>query len=524
MDLEYELIIPELIMAILATIIVAGALVFRQIRQEVWGYATAAALFIIAVATALAYWNTNDDFANILAVDHFTVLFRVFFLGIALFTVLAAVQFAGDRLKNHAEFYGLIVFATLGMMLLAASRELLTAYLSLELLSFSFYILVGFNKLNPFSNEGSLKYMLLGAFSSALMLYGISLIYGVTGSTLYSSIEPDAAAQAGRNIADQLANFAGAADPNAADPDAVRPGLLIGLVLITAGLGFKVSAVPFHQWTPDAYQGAPLPITAFLSAGGKAAAFAFFVRLFSEALLPAADEWAWFVAILAAVTMIVGNLMALQQTNLKRLMAYSSISQVGYLLVGIVALNADTLTQSQDAATALVLHLIGYVATNIAVFAAVIAFYNRTGRDDIIDVRGLAERQPFLAFAIAAALFSLAGMPLFAGFATKFIIFQVAFSNGYLWLGAVGVTASFVSLYYYLMVIKQMYLYQPEGDDRSRFPISRPLQGALIVLIAGVLFIGLYPTPLLDLVDDSTAHLFPQIVDTATAAINGDGG
>ena len=517
MDLEYQLIIPELVLAILATLVVAGALVFRQIRQEVWGYATAAALFIIAVATAAAYWNTNDDFANVLAVDHFTVLFRVFFLGIALFTVLAAVQFAGDRLKNHAEFYGLIVFATLGMMLLAASRELLTAYLSLELLSFSFYILVGFNKLNPFSNEGSLKYMLLGAFSSALMLYGISLIYGVTGTTLYSGIEPDAA-QAGRNIADQLANFAGAADPTAADPDSVRPGLLIGLVLITAGLGFKVSAVPFHQWTPDAYQGAPLPITAFLSAGGKAAAFAFFLRLFSEAFLPAANEWVWFVAILAAATMITGNLMALQQTNLKRLMAYSSISQVGYLLVGIVALSADSIGQSQDAASALVLHLIGYVATNIAVFAAIIAFYNRTGRDDIIDVRGLAERQPFLAFAIAAALFSLAGMPLFAGFYTKFIIFQVAFNNGFLWLGAVGITASFVSLYYYLMVIKQMYLYQPEGEDRSRFTISRPLQGALLVLVAGVLFIGLYPTPLFEVIDGSTAHLFEQARETAASA------
>ena len=244
MDLEYELIIPELIMAGLAVVVIAAALMFRNVDQKWFGYATAVALGIIALITAIAYWDTNDDFANVLAVDHFTVLFRVFFLGIAMFTVLAAVQFAGDRLKNHAEFYGLIVFATLGMMLLAASRELLTAYLSLELLSFSFYILVGFNKLNPFSNEGSLKYMLLGAFSSALMLYGISLIYGVTGTTTYSGIEPDAVA-AGRNIADQLAGFAGGS--GGVDPDAARPGLLIGLVLIVAGLGFKISAVPFHQ-------------------------------------------------------------------------------------------------------------------------------------------------------------------------------------------------------------------------------------------------------------------------------------
>lgn len=519
MDLEYQLIIPEFVLAALATLVVAGALIFRgRVRQEVWGYATAGALLILAILTAVFYWDTNDDFANVLAVDHFTVLFRVFFLGIALFTVLAAIQFAGDRLKNHGEFYGLILFATLGMMLLGAARELLTAYLALELLSFSFYILVGFNKLNPFSNEGSLKYMLLGAFSSALMLYGISLIYGVTGSTTYSSIDPDGSGI--RSIAGQLANFSGlGGDAGAADPDAVRPGLLIGLVMITAGLGFKVSAVPFHQWTPDAYQGAPLPITAFLSAGGKAAAFAFFLRLFSEAFLPVAAEWAWFIAILAAVTMITGNLMALQQTNLKRLMAYSSISQVGYLLVGIVALNAETIGQSQDAASALVLHLIGYVATNIAVFTAIIAFYNRTGRDDIVDVRGLAERQPFLAFVLAAGLFSLAGMPLFAGFATKFIVFQVAFSNGFLWLGAIGITASFVSLYYYLMVIKQMYLYEPEGMDRARFSVPRPLALAIAVLVAAVFFLGLYPTPLFDVINDSTAGLFEQAIETSAAAV-----
>ena len=517
MDLEYRLIIPELVVAGLAVLVVAGALIFRGVRQEVWAYATAGALLVIAVLTAVFYWDVNDDFANVLAVDHFTVLFRVFFLGIAMFTVLAAVNFAGDRLKNHGEFYGLIVFATLGMMLLGAARELLTAYIALELLSFSFYILVGFNKLNPFSNEGSLKYMLLGAFSSALLLYGISMIYGVTGTTLYSGIEPDGV-EAGRNIAAQLGNFAGLGiDSSLPDPDATRPGLLIGLVLITAGIGFKVSAVPFHQWTPDAYQGAPLPITAFLSAGGKAAAFAFFLRLYSEAFLPAADEWAWFVAILAAVTMITGNLMALQQTNLKRLMAYSSISQVGYLLVGIVALNAADVGQSQEAASALVLHLIGYVTTNIAVFAAIIAFYNRTGRDDIVDVRGLAERQPFLAFVIAAGLFSLAGMPLFAGFATKFIIFQSAFNNGYLWLGAIGVTASFVSLYYYLMVIKQMYLYEPEGDDRKRLQIPRAHAAALVVLTAGVLFIGLYPTPLFDVIHSSTESLFQQAATLVSA-------
>ncbi len=511
MDLEYELIVPELVLAGFAVVIATGALTLRRVPQEFWGYLTAAGLLVLLVLTAVFYINVNDDFANILAIDNYTVLFRVFFLAIALFATVAGIQYAGERLRNHGEFYALILLATFGMMTLAASRELITAYISLEIMSFSFYILVGFNKLNPLSNEGSLKYMLLGGFSSALFLYGLSMLYGITGTTTYSAIEPDGI-EAGRNIATQLSNFSAAQlDPNLPIPSEVRPGMVIAMVLIVAGLGFKVSAVPFHQWTPDAYQGAPMPVTLFLSAAGKAAAFAFFLRFFSEALLPAASEWVWLVAIIAALTMIVGNVMALQQTNLKRLMAYSSIAQVGYLLIGIVALDASSLMQSQDAATALVLHLIGYVATNILVFTALTVFFNRTGRDDIPDLRGLAERQPFLALVFAVGFFSLAGMPLFAGFATKFILFQVAFSNDFLWLGALGVTMSFVSLYYYLQVIKQMYLYDPEGEDRGRFRVPLPLAGSLAVLTGAVFLLGLFPTPLFNAIDDSTRMLFPGL-------------
>ena len=508
MDLEYALIVPEFLMAGLGAALITIALVFRRMPQEWIGYGAALALLLLLILTAVFYINVEDDFANIIAVDRYSLIFRVFFMGIAFFTILASLQFAGDRLKHHGEYYGLIIWATLGMMLMASARELITAYLSLELLSFSLYILVGFNKLNPFSNEGSLKYMLLGAFSSALFLYGLSMIYGVTGTTFYTGVDPDGV-EGGRNIAAQLGNFgAEAMDAALPLPGDVRPGLLIGLVLVVAGLGFKVSAVPFHQWTPDAYQGAPLPITAFLSAGAKAAAFALFLRLFSEALLPAAADWAWLVATIAAASMVVGNVMALQQTNMKRLLAYSSIGQVGYLLVGIVALDAGDLAQSHDAASALVLHLFGYAATTIAVFVTLIAFYDRTGRDDIADLRGLAERQPFLALMMAIGLFSLAGMPLFAGFATKFILFQAAASSGFLWLAAMGVTASFVSLYYYMMVVKQMYLYEPAPDARDRITVSRTLTAAIAVLVGAVLLIGLYPAPLFHAIEDSTAILF----------------
>ena len=319
--------------------------------------------------------------------------------------------------------------------------------------------------------------------------------------------------EAGRNIAQQLANFnASVIDQALPIPGDVRPGLIVGLVLVVAGLGFKVSAralppVDAGRLPGGAVAGDGLPERRREGGGPSPSSCACSRR--RSCRRPA--EWSWLVAIIAAMSMITGNVMALQQTNLKRLMAYSSIGQVGYLLIGIVALDAATLTASQDAATALVLHLVGYVATNILVFATLITFYNRTGKDDITDLRGLAERQPFLALIMTVALFSLSGMPLFAGFATKFVIFQVAFSNGYLWLGAIGVTVSFVSLYYYLMVIKQMYLYEPAGEDRSRFRVPVPMASALTVLTASVFLIGLFPAPLFNAINDSTALLFPGL-------------
>jgi NADH-quinone oxidoreductase subunit N len=273
----------------------------------------------------------------------------------------------------------------------------------------------------------------------------------------------------------------------------------MGLVLVIAGLGFKVAAVPFHMWTPDAYEGAPLPITAYLSATSKAAGMALLLRLFAGAFLPVLDDWQWMIAALSAVTMTVGNVIAIQQHNIKRLLAYSSIGQVGFMLMGIAALSDAT-------ASALVLHMTGYVVTNLAVFVPVIAYYNLTGKDEIADYRGLAERAPFLAAGMTVALFSLAGLPIFAGFLTKFILFQAAAEEDFLWLAALAVVNSVISLYYYLNVIKQMYMVEPEEMTRFRVPLT--VNGSLAVLVAGVLFIGVYPGPLFEIVDNVTAFLF----------------
>ena len=351
-------------------------------------------------------------------------------------------------------------------MLMAGARDLITAYLAIEILSFSLYVTVSLSKNDPRSGEAALKYVLLGGVASAMLLYGLSFIYGVTGSTQYTEISS--------------ALSAGNAD--------FETALILGLALVIAGLGFKASAVPFHMWTPDAYEGAPIPITAYLSATSKAATFALFLRWFAGPLLPAIDHWQWILALLSVITMVVGNLVALQQHNIKRLLAYSSIGQVGFMLMCITAISEET-------GSALLLHLVGYLITNLAIFMAVIAFYNRTGKEEIAQFKGLAQTNPYLALVITSGLFSLAGMPLLAGFVTKFILFQSVVSAGYLWLVVVALVASTVSLYYYLQVIKQMYLYQPEDDGNgSNERWSLTVTGYLStgILFLGIVWVGVY--------------------------------
>jgi NADH-quinone oxidoreductase subunit N len=477
MNLDYSLLTPEFMLAGLA-VLVAGVDLFlgERLRRDYIPYLSAAGLAVI-LGVSLGWTNKESNFAGLIQVDNFTTFFRVFFIGVTFFITLASAHFVRGRLRHAGEYYALLVLSTIGAIYMAAARELLTAYISLELLSFSLYILVSFAKFDPKSNEGGLKYMLLGAFASAMLLYGISFIYGVAGSTTYSQI---AEAVSGSTNDFDLA-------------------LLLGLVLVLAGLGFKVAAVPFHMWAPDAYEGAPLPITAYLSASSKAAGFALLLRLFSGAFLPVLDDWQWMVAALSAITMTVGNVIAIQQHNIKRLLAYSSIGQVGFMLMGIAALSDIT-------ASALVLHMTGYVVTNLAAFVAVIAYYNLSGKDEIADYRGLAERAPFLAAGLTIALFSLAGLPIFAGFLTKFVLFQAAAEEGFLWLSALAVVNSVISLYYYLNIIKQMYMVEPEEMTRFRVPLT--VNGSLAVLVAGVLFIGVYPGPLFKIADNVTRLLF----------------
>ena len=476
LNLDYSLLTPEFCLAGLAALIVALDLFVPRFRKDWLAYVTAAGLVAI-LGLSLGWLKKESDFAGLIYIDNYTTFFRVFFIATTAVVVVASAHFVQARLRNPGEYYGLLVLSTIGAIYMAASRELLTAYISLELLSFSLYVLVSFAKFDGRSNEGGMKYMLLGAFSSALFLYGLSLIYGSAGSTFYDDI---AAAYAGGTEGFDL-------------------GLLMGLVLVLAGLGFKVAAVPFHMWTPDAYEGAPLPITAYLSATSKAAGFALLLRLFSGAFRPVLDDWQWMLASLAAMTMVLGNLVALQQHNIKRLLAYSSIGQVGYMLMALAALSSVT-------ASALLLHMTGYVITNLAAFTYIIAWYNLTEKEELADFRGMAERAPLLAVTLAVALFSLAGMPLFAGFWTKFILFQAVADEGFLWLAIIAVIMSFVSLYYYLVVIKELYISEPE--EEGRLPVPPVVSGLAVALVAGVFYVGIYPRHLFEAAQAATEFLF----------------
>ncbi|MCC7366619.1 MAG: NADH-quinone oxidoreductase subunit N [Dehalococcoidia bacterium] len=509
--MDYKLFIPEYIAGGCAVAIIGLELFMPKVRRDILAYLTffaalawgAASLFFVGSDPKTfpmpGTGGVEEGVAGLIQVDNFTTFFRLLGAGIVAVVALQSAAYMRDRAQTASEYYGLLLVAGAGMVYMAAARELITAYISLELLSFCLYILVGYLKKDKLSSEASLKYILLGAFSSAMLLYGISLIYGVTGTTTYDGI-------------------AAALSERGSDTD---PAVVVGFVLILAGVGFKVSAAPFHMWAPDAYQGAPLPITGFLSTLSKAAGFALVLRLFSSAFTTDAEMWRWAVSVLAAATMLIGNLVAIQQTNLKRLVAYSSIGQVGYMLIVIAAIGYGDAEVGRDASAALLLHIVGYVVSTLALFSALTAYYNKTGDDSIEGLRGLSETQPFLALVITISLFSFAGLPFFAGFATKLLMFQAATSTELLWLIGLGVLNSFISLYYYLMVMRQMYLFDPMAGLK-RFSVNPLLMVLTAGLAAGIVFIGVYPGPVFEGAERATNPLFDRGADIASTIAGGN--
>ena len=489
MNNNFLLLIPEFIVTGLAFVVLTLDLFLPERRKWVLPFVAVAGL-AVALVISLAYlWGVNDSlYDGVIRIDGYALFFKAFFIALGGVVVLVSVDFVRRNLDHPGEYYGILLFTVVAMMLLAASGELLTAYISLELLSFGLYVLVAYDRYNAKSNEGATKYILLGAFSSALLLFGISQVYGLLGTTRFDEIS--------RALA---------------SADALSPGLILGIALIVAGLGFKVAAVPFHMWAPDAYEGAPIPITAHLAVGSKAAAFALVLRLFAEAFMPIVEQWQVLLVGLAVVTMLLGNLVALAQRNLKRLLAYSSVGQVGYLLMGVAALaktgeSGTSIELSHLASNGIMLHLVAYAVTNMAAFLCLAAVFNITGRDDIAGMAGVARRAPLVGLVFAVSLFSLAGLPIFVGFTSKFYLFNAAAAQGLLWVAGVAIFASLISLYYYLMVVRQLYI-EP-AEESAAIPVPRLTMGVLGALFAGMIVLGVYPAPLMRAVQYASDALF----------------
>ncbi len=471
-----SLLTIEIATAILAIgLLVIGLIVPKDQRQGI-GYLATFGL-IIVFALTLLYTNVQETvFNGMYIIDPYSTFFKQLFLAAAILVSVSSFDYVKRLGYNQGEFYSLMVFATLGMMMLASAGDLISLYLGLELMTITFFVLTAYRKNDFKSSEAGIKYVILGAMSSAILLYGLSLIYGVSGTTVIGEIAK------GLN-------------------QGAQPLELLGMIFILVGFGFKVSAAPFHMWSPDIYEGAPTPVTAFLAVASKAAGFAALVRLLVIALPSLQSSWVVIVMVLSALTVIFGNFVAIPQTNIKRLLAYSSIAQAGYLLFGLVAYSALGVA-------AILFHSLLYVFANLGAFTVVIAFYNKTGSDEIKDYTGLARRSPLMAAVMLLSLLSLAGIPPLAGFVSKFYLFTAIIDQGYIWLAFLGIGMSMVSVYYYLIVIKVMYMGEPpEDSEPMKLPVS--IQATLYATMLVSLFFGIYPAPLTDLALSVAKAFFP---------------
>ena len=470
--LNLELFTPELTLAAFAIIVILLDLV---IQRKGWLVVVSIAGVVVAAGFTIAMWGGSSQalFNNMLAVDNFALFFKLLFLAIAALVILASVDYVSKFARFQGEYHALVLLSALGMMLMAATAELISIYLALELTSISLYVLVGFLK-DPKSTEASLKYLLLGAVASAVLLFGMALVFGFTGKT-------------------QLGEIAQAIQALSLTGVLASPGLILGMVLMLAGFGFKIAAIPFHMWVPDVYEGAPTPITAYLSVASKAAGFAIILRVFYSAFgLPQwlSLDWGLIFAVLAAIGMTLGNIIAIPQTNIKRMLGYSSIAQAGYLMVGLATVGfspaADIVGRSS-----LLFFLASYALTNLGAFTAIIAISNKLDSDLIDDYLGMGKRAPLLALALTLCLISLIGMPPAAGFMAKFYIFSGAVQHGLLWLVIIAVINSVISAYYYLRVVKVMWLGEPVSEEKV--PSSGALRLALSLSCLGVLLLGIIP-------------------------------
>lgn len=472
-------ILPEILVLVLAGVILLLDLLLSEEQRGSLSWVTAVGLLLIlgvSLAMARPGAEARMVWGGMLRHDWLGFVFKMMFLFAAAITALFSSDLA--RLGKRGEFYLLMLASTLGMNLMASASDLIMLYLAIETTSIPLYVLAGFLTRDDKSTESGFKYMLFGAMTSAVMLYGFSLLYGFAGTTNLYGLAQGV-------ISGQL-------------PLTVIFG---SLLVVLVGFGFKISAVPLHFWAPDVYEGAPTPIAGFLSTASKAAGFAVLLRVLMAAFpLEVAPYWAAVIAAISTATMTLGNTLALAQRNIKRLLAYSSIAHAGYALIGLVAL-------SGLGASSVVFYLVAYIITNLAAFGVVAAFGRVVGSDELSAYAGLSRRSPWLALALLVALLSLAGMPPFGGFVVKFAVFAAAVQSGLIWLAFVGVLNSIVGLYYYLTVLKVVYLYRSEDEDKP-LPIPRAYVVGLTILSIGIILIGTVFAPWFSLSNAAAAALF----------------
>jgi NADH-quinone oxidoreductase subunit N len=472
-DLYY--LLPEIVLTIASLVVLVADVLLPRARQHALTWLTLAGI----AATGLALIPMAGVHASVarglMVVDGFGLFFKVIFLLAAAFTVLMSDRYLETEGVKLGEYYFLVLCALLGMMFMAAGTDLLTLFIGLETMAVSFYVLTGYLKPSRRSNEAAVKYFLLGAFSLGILLYGMSLMYGLSGSTNLRVIATVLSGQESNLL------------------------VVLAVILVVAGMGFKISAVPFHMWAPDVYEGAPTPVTAFLSVGSKAASFAMLLRIFLEGLPSMSADWRLLFYVLSVLTMTVGNIAALTQSNLKRMLAYSSIAHAGYVLIGVVA-------GTERGITAMLVYLLVYAFMQLGAFAVIVMMRRQDViGDELKDLSGLYFTHPAAASAMLLFMLSLGGIPPTAGFMGKFWLFSAAIEANYFWLAVIGVLNSAVSVYYYVRVVVFMWLKTESIGTRA--PLGPALAFTLALAVAGIVALGVYPRPLFDFAEASARSL-----------------
>jgi len=477
---DLSLIIPEVVLFVFACLVFAMGARGKQSTgsMAVWSF-----FGLVITTILLLITDKGQAFGVMFLADDFALAFKLIILVAAMFTVASSIDLTGKFPAHRGEYYGIVLLSAVGMMFMVSAGELLSMYVALELSTVSLFVLAAYNKFNTKSAEAGLKYVILGAISSAVLIYGIALMYGLTGTTEYGQIK-DALLQL---------RFSAGEFPR---------GFFVAAVLLIAGFGFKLSLVPFHMWAPDVYEGAPTPITAYLSTASKAAGLAVFLRVFFGGLVIAQSEWLMILAVLAALAMIVGNITAVVQKNIKRMLAFSSIAHIGYILVAVVATNAAGVSS-------MTFYMMAYLFANMGAFIVAIVVAQKTGSDLIMDYSGLSRRSPLLAGYMLIFLLSLTGIPPLAGFVGKYYVFMAAIGQGYMWLVLIALLTSVIALYYYAYVMWRMY-FAKEGEypaDPVPFPVLPKI--VLSVAVLAILVIGVFPAPFLDFARTAAQSFVP---------------